>query len=250
MKGSVLVLLLLLLAGDLSAASNGEAQALLEQVRAQHRAHTVVSDLRIEIVRSDWQRTLKVYVIEDQDRGRYRSEVLSPRKLRGTLFLREGQRLWMYMPRLRRRVTISPAMMLEPWMGSDLTNQDLLQADAIIDDYHHAIVDRTSEDGREVVTIESLPKADAPVVWGRLEQRIRSDAVPLEITYYDRHGTAVRRIEFDAVKAFGTRRLPTLWRIVPLPESRRRTELHLVSIDFDVALPADAFSEIPERESH
>ncbi|RTZ75588.1 MAG: outer membrane lipoprotein-sorting protein [Gammaproteobacteria bacterium] len=248
MKRAFLFLLLALLAGLLPAAPPGEAEVLLERVRAQHRAHTVASDLRIGIERPDWQRTLKVHMIEDQDRRRYRSEVLSPRKLRGTLFLREGQRLWMYMPKLRRRVTISPAMMLEPWMGSDLTNQDLLQADAIIDDYNHAIVARTTENGMEVVTIESLPKADAPVVWGRLEQRIRSDAVPLEITYYDRHGTAVRRIEFDAVKRFGERKLPTLWRIVPLPESGKRTELRLVSIAFDVPLPEDAFREIPEQE--
>ena len=225
-----------------------EAVELLERVRAQHRAHTVASELRIEILRPQWQRTLRLQVIENRDLQRYRSEVLAPRKLRGTLFLRDGQRLWMYMPKLRRRVTISPAMMLEPWMGSDLTNQDLLQVDAIIDDYRHAIVSRVSEKGAEVVTIESLPREEAAVVWGRLEQKIRTDGVPLEITYHDRNGEAVRRIEFGRVRVFEGRRLPTLWRIVPLPEGDSRTELHLLSITFDGPLPEDAFRELPLRE--
>ncbi len=241
-------LLLLLLLTLLRSALANEADELLERVRLQHRAHTAVSDLRVDIVRPDWQRRLELHVTEDQDGGRYRSEVVRPRKLRGTLFLKSGQHLWMYMPTLRRRVTISPAMMLEPWMGSDLTNQDLLRADAIIDDYRHRIIGRATIDGREVLTIESLPGPDTPVVWGRLVQKIRSDAVPVQVVFYDGHGRAVRRIDFEQPKEFDGRRLPALWRILPLPEDGRRTELHLESIRFDVPLPQDAFREIPARE--
>lgn len=250
MRIPVFTLLLCLLPALLHAAPASEADALLERVRQQHQAHTAASDLEIEILRPDWQRRLKLHVIEDQDHQRYRSEVLRPSKLRGTLFLKAGQHLWMYMPALRRRVTISPAMMLEPWMGSDLTNQDMLRGDAIIDDYRHRIIGRSAGDGAEVVTIESTPREDAAVVWGRLVQKIRSDGVPLEITFHDPHGEAVRRIEFDRPKDFGGHRLPTLWRIIPLPESGHRTDLHLQSIEFDVPLPKDAFREIPAREAH
>lgn len=245
-----LSLLLCLLPAIPHAGPANDAEALLEQVRQQHQAHTAVSTLQIDILRPGWHRKLKLRAIEDQDQARYRSEVLHPRKLHGTLFLKARGHLWMYMPTLRRRVAISPAMMLEPWMGSDLTNQDLLRADAIIDDYRHRIMDRRAINGTEVVTIESVPKANAAVVWGRLVQKIRNDAVPLEITFYDQHDKAVRRIEFARSKDFDKHRLPTLWRIIPLPESGKRTELHLESIEFDVPQPKDAFREIPPQEAH
>ena len=245
---AALILYLLSLPGH--GDTGDDAQRLLERVRAQHRAATVVSELRVEIVRPDWKRTLKLHIMEDQERQRYRSKVRSPRKLRGTLFLKAGRRLWMYMPKLRCRVVISPAMMLEPWMGSDLNNQDLLEGDALIDDYRHRVVERREIDGTEATTIESLPRENAAVVWGRLEQRIRDDVVPLEITFYDTHGKAVRRIEFSHHKDFGGHRLPSRWRVVPLPEEGKYTELHVESMAFDIPLPKDAFRALPTEAAH
>ncbi|MEN8174727.1 MAG: outer membrane lipoprotein-sorting protein [Pseudomonadota bacterium] len=221
------------------------ANGLLEAVRDQHRANTIVGEYSVDIVRPDWKRHIELHSVEDQQINRYQAEVMEPRKLRGTMFFKAGKRLWMYMPKLRRTVSISPSMMLEPWMGSDLTNQDLLQQDSIADDYEHRLVERDSTDGHEIWTIESLPRPGIPVVWGRLVQTIRDDAVPVRVDYYDRAERLVRRIEFSDMKQFGERVLPTTWRIIPQPPAGSYTELHLESVQFDAPLPANSFENMP-----
>lgn len=217
-----------------------DAAALLARVRAQHSAATVVSHYEIRIVRADWQRDIGVDVIEDQAGGRYQGEITAPRRLAGTLYLKRDGRLWMVIPKLHRKVGISAAMLSEAWMGSDLSNQDILEGDALIDDYQHRVVAR---DG-DVVTIESTPRADRPVLWKRLVQRVRTDAVPLSVAYYDQDDQCVRRIEFSEVGIVGARHLPMRWRITPLPERGEYTELRVTGIAFDPPLAADAFSAL------
>lgn len=239
-----LLLTLLLLPG--LALAGGDGARLVEKVRDQHRAQTVVAEYQVSIVRPDWQRDIVLSLQEDQEAGRYAAEVTEPRKLKGTQFLKAGGKLWMYMPKLKRRVAISPAMMLEPWLGSDLTNQDLLQADALADAYNHEIVSTEQADGHTVHTIRSTPKDAAAVVWGRLEQRIRADGVPLAVDYYDRDGKPARRITFHEPKDFGGRTLPSRWRITPLPEAGSYTEVRVDAARFDVPLAEGAFANIVE----
>jgi outer membrane lipoprotein-sorting protein len=239
---TVAALLAVLLA---SPAIADDAADLLQRARDQARAETVIGQYRVEIVRPDWQRTLEMKTYEDDVHERYALILEAPPRVAGITFLKADERLWMYMPKLRKRVAISPAMMLEPWMGSDLNNQDLLEADSIIEDYTHEIVEREAGEETEVVTIESRPRPDAPVVWGLLRHRIRADAVPLSVDYFDREGELVRSLRFDEVEAFGDRRLPTHWIIEPAGETGQRTEVFIEDVQFDVDLPAEAFERLP-----
>jgi outer membrane lipoprotein-sorting protein len=238
-----LLLILLLFPGLVM--GGGEADDLLQRVRALHQADTVVANYRIHIVRPDWHRWIHLQAREDQRAGFYVARLSKPRKLKGTQFLKAGGKLWMYMPRLRRRIGISPAMMLEPWMGSDLTNQDLLQADALVDAYEHTLVASEEVDGFTVHTIRSIPKDGAAVVWGHLEQKIRADGVPLRVDYFEPDGRLARRITFSEPKAFAGRLLPTRWRITPMPDSGSYTEVFVDEVRFNTPLPEGTFARLP-----
>ncbi|MCB1735313.1 MAG: outer membrane lipoprotein-sorting protein [Gammaproteobacteria bacterium] len=224
------------------ASGNDEAAELLKRVRAQHSADVVVSRYEIEIVRTEWQRTVIMAVTEDQRGGRYQGMVIAPRRLADTLYLKRDGRLWMVIPRLRRKVGISPAMLSEPWMGSDLSNQDILQGDAVIDDYQHRVIAR---DG-DLVTIESTPLPGRPALWRRLRQQVRRDAVPVRVDYFDQDDVLQRRIEFSEVGEVGERRLPMVWRIVPMPEKGEYTLLKVSGVEFDPTLPDDAFNALEQ----
>ena len=238
------LLLTMLLMATGAAVASGDGALLVEKARDLQQAETVLADYRVTIVRPDWQREIVLHVQEDRQTRRYVAELSAPRKLKGTQFLKADDRLWMYMPRLQRRVGISPTMMLEPWMGSDLTNQDLLQADAVVDGYTHHIVSNEQVDGHTVHTIRSEPRADAAVVWGHLEQRIRADGVPLRVDYYDRDGSLTRRITFSEPREFDGRTLPSHWRITPMPESGSHTEVRVENLRFDVPLTEGAFVQL------
>ncbi len=147
-----------------AAGSDVEAVALLRKSENALRASSSVSVYRMELIRPDWQRTMRFRSHDDRKKNRFRMEILSPRKTRGTLFFKEGNKLSVYLPKLRREVHISPIMMHDPWMGSDFNNQDLLEAGALIDSYTHQVVGREVNTGGEVISIKSVPRSDASVV--------------------------------------------------------------------------------------
>jgi outer membrane lipoprotein-sorting protein len=173
-------------------------------------------------------------------------EILTPRKTKGTIFLKADNTLSMYLPKLERRINISPAMMQDPWMGSDFNNQDLLETDSLIDDYTHKIVKREGEGDQAVITIESTPSPEAKVTWKKLLQRIRADGMPLELEYQCKR-RANRRMVFDQFKEMDGRTIPTRWTMTPLDSEGKRTVITLTQIDFDASFSDSLFT--PEAQA-
>ena len=104
--------------------------------------------------------------------------ILAPAKDQGTGFLMKRPNLWMYIPRVERTMRIPPSMMLQSWMGSDFTNDDLVKQSSQLDDYDHKLlgVDTATpgHEGLRAYVVEFLPHEDAPVVWGRIVSWIES----------------------------------------------------------------------------
>ncbi len=73
-----------------------------------------------------------------------------------------------YLPNVEPIVKIPPSMMLQPWMGSDFTNDDLVKESSILDDYTHKVLGVSALDGQPSYQVEATPKPDAAVVWGRV----------------------------------------------------------------------------------
>lgn len=219
--------------------SDPEAVALLHKSEALMRSNMTVAEYQVDIIRPDWQRTMTFRSHDDMRNNRFRMEILSPRKTRGTIFLKVDNTLSMYLPKLERRINISPAMMQDPWMGSDFNNQDLLETDSLIDDYVHRIVNR--EDDQAVVTIESTPSTNAKATWKKLRQRIRTDGVPLELEYRCERRSN-RRMVFDQIKQMDGRLIPTRWTMTPLDSEGKRTIITLTRIDFNANFSDSVFN--------
>lgn len=236
------ILLLLALAPvAVAAESDPQALALLRKSENALRAGSSISVYRMELVRPDWHRSMRFRSHDDRKNNRFRMEILSPRKTRGTLFFKDGRKLSMYLPKLRREIHISPIMMHDPWMGSDFNNQDLLEAAALIDSYTHQIVAREGDADEQLVSIKSVPKSHASVVWDRLEQKVRADGLPVQVDYVDCKGNVLRRMSFSNIREMGGRRLPTRWVMTPMDKQGQRTEIILEEIEFDVELPDSLF---------
>ncbi len=224
------------------AAGDAEALQLLRKSEALMRGGGSEGRYRVLIQRPDWQRELQLTSIDDGARQRFRLEMLKPRKVQGTVFLKKDGRLSMYLPKLRREIAISPAMMHDPWMGSDFNNQDLLESDALIDSYDHRIKAR---DG-DLITIESTPKPDAAVSWIRLEQKIRSDGIPVAIHYHCKKGERARVLRFEQPKTLGGRLIPSRWVMQPLAKPDQHTLIEIEEIRFDVT-PDDRLFHFPGK---
>ena len=231
-------LLLLLQPVPVSGAEPLSAREIIAQVQELLRAETSTARYAMTIVTPEWHRTLRFDAWDDRRHRRFLIRILEPRKERGVGWLKDGGNLWMYMPKLERDIRIPPSMMLSSWMGSDFTNDDLVKMESLVDDYEHHLI---AQDDKGV-TIESLPKPDAPVVWGKIIHRVGRDGLPVFSDYYDEHGTRVRRLAFLEPRMMGGRRIPTLWIVLPDAKPGHRTEMRIERVSFNVPIDPEIFT--------
>ncbi|MCW5204704.1 outer membrane lipoprotein-sorting protein, partial [Desulfobulbus sp. N2] len=62
-------------------------------------------------------------------------KILYPGKDKGITFLKLDNAMWQYVPRIEKTIKIPASMMLQSWMGSDFSNDDLVRESSISDDY-------------------------------------------------------------------------------------------------------------------
>ena len=140
----------------------------------------------------NWQRELKLFV-HSSGRDKIFIRILSPAKEAGIGTLRIKNEMWNYLPDVEKIIKIPPSMMLQPWMGSDFANDDLVKENSIVDDYTHLISDSRTFQGETVFKVELTPKPNAPVIWGKVIRWIRKkDYIPLQEAYYNERGELIK----------------------------------------------------------
>jgi hypothetical protein len=193
------------------------------------------------VITPAWTRTLVMRACSSgKDKALVR--ILEPAKERGTVSLRLGSLLWYYLPHIERTIKVAPSMMLQGWMGSDFTNDDMMKASSYARDYTHRFLERASGDPAAGWRIECLPKPGLIVVWGKIIFVIRSDFLPLRQEFIDERGRLVKTLTFGDVRDFGGRSFPAAWTMQNAREAGRRTRLVYRELAFDIPLPEDTFS--------
>lgn len=207
--------------------------------------------LTMTLVTSNWTRKLEV---EGWNRDRQDALILihAPAKDKGTSTLRIKSEMWLWKPNVERVIKIPPTMMHSSWMGSDFTYDDIVKADSVVRDYDHKILSvkretpATGNGGWDLYHIESTPKPDAPVVWGKVHSwgRLYPDGgvLPVREQDFSERGELIRTIELSEVKVLDGRRVPTRLVCTPHRKPGQKTVLNYHSLDFDVAFPANFFS--------
>jgi len=186
-----------------------------------------------------WQRTLEIDMwMRRPDKTFIR--IRAPAKEAGTASLRIGDEMWNYIPKVERVIKIPPSMMLQPWMGSDFANDDLVKESSVIRDYQHRVIGREQQGDDAVLVVEALPRENAAVVWGKLVYRVRErDLMPLKQDYFSERGERIKEMTFSQVKQMGGRLLPTHWEMRSLRKPGNVTVVELQDIVFDKPI-ADA----------
>lgn len=224
-----------------AAQTDPEILEVIDDVDRMMQGASSAGSMRMEIDTEHWSRSLEM---EIWSLGTEYSliRVESPAREAGTATLKVENEVWNYLPRADRTIKIPPSMMLGSWMGSHVTNDDLVKESRLIEDYDIVISHEGDRDGEDVWEFTMTPRPEAPVIWGRIEQRIRKrDRMPLWAHYYDEDGTLARTMTFSDIRTMGGRTIPT--RIVIEPaDGEERTVITYVEIEFDVGLDEDFFS--------
>ncbi len=244
MKAALALLAILAMQTTLPArAQEPSGRDILDRVENLLWGKTLQGEFEMSIATPRWQRTLGMRVwMERPTRSFIR--ILSPAKEAGIGSLRIRSEMWNYLPNVERTIKIPPSMMLQPWMGSDFTNDDLVKESSIINDYTHKILATVRLDGQSVYQVEAIPKPDAAVVWGKIVYRVRSsDFIPLAVEYYDERGEMVRVMTYSEVRAIGGRTIPTRWEMRPVAKPANVTTIVVKNVVYNRPIDEEIFTQ-------
>jgi outer membrane lipoprotein-sorting protein len=230
------------------AASALEARSLVEDSFNYMRGKCSVSTVIMTIHRPAWERkmTIKAWTRGQKDSLFY---IDSPPKDHGNGTLKRGREMWMYNPKVNRIIKVPPSMMSQSWMGSDFSNNDLSKSDSLLTDYTHSIIGTETHEGKRVYLIKSVPKPNAPVVWGMQRLKIREDLIWLREEFYDEDLEPVKVMSTLEIQMLGGRLYPKVWRMYKIDETDEYTELTYTSLEFKTSLPDDLFSQAGLRKA-
>jgi len=190
------------------------------------------------------KRTKRTVKMESYSVGNEKSfiKILYPGKDKGITFLKVDRSMWQYVPRIERIIKIPASMMLQNWMGSDFTNDDLARESSISRDYYSSLLGE-DEDEYEV---KLEPKEEAPVVWGGLIMKIsKKYLLPTRVEYYDEEGLLVRLLYYKDVKKIGDRYYPFSWIMEPRLEEKQgqKTIIEIDEAVFDGPIDPEYFTK-------
>ena len=143
------------------------AKEIIRKADEKTRGLSSEGIMTMTVVRPDWTRTI---TMKTWSKNREYSLVLitSPAKDKGSVFLKIKTEMWNWVPSIDKTIKIPPSMMLQSWMGSDFTNDDLVRQSSIVVDYTHKLLGREKIRDMECFKIELTPLPDAAVVWGKV----------------------------------------------------------------------------------
>ena len=198
--------------------------------------------VEMKIVRPDWHRTL---VIEGWTQGTSNSlmRVLSPKKEKGVMFLKKKREAWQYVPAIDRIIKIPPSMMLQSWMGSDFTNDDVVRSDSLVVDYTHRMIDELEQAGARYWIIEGIPKPDAPVVWSKILFKIQQETfVSKRADFYDEEDIVVKYYQTSDIQTVEGVDVATCFTMYDVSRPGYSTTLTYHGITFSPDIEKNLFS--------
>lgn len=247
-----LLLPLLLFIGLCASAEAQDARAVVEGSFNYMRGKTSVCTLDMTIHRPDWERTI---TIKAWTKGQNDSIfwIIAPPKDKGNGTLKKKREMWMYNPKVNRVIKIPPSMMSQAWMGSDFSNDDLSKTESLIDDYSHEIIGTETHEGKKVYLIQSMPKQEAPVVWGMQRLKIREDHIFLVQEFYDEDLKLVKALTTLQIQMLGGKLFPRVWKMQKADVKDEYTLLEYKELTFDQDLPDRLFTlsslKTPRRQT-
>ena len=241
MKKVILSLLLFLFIGLSAYAKAQDAQALVKDSFNYMRGKTSVATVVMTIHRPDWQRTMTIKAwTKGQEDSIFR--IIAPARDSGNGTLKRGREMWTYNPRINRVIKVPPSMMSQAWMGSDFSNNDLSRTESLINDYTHTVTGTETHEGKKVYVIKSMPKPEAPVVWGMQKLRIREDHIFLMQEFYDEDLLPVKTMISLQIQMLGGKLFPMVWKMQKADVKDEYTVLKYKELAFDKDLPDRLFT--------
>ncbi len=185
-------------------------------------------------------------IMESWTKGDDKSLVkfIAPNRIRGQGLLTDGDSIWTYSPRSGRVIKIANSSTSKSWMGSDLSYDDISKSTKIINQYKHTIVKKYTQNGHRIVVIESVPKPNSAIVWGKEIFYIDDRYIPMTHDYYDQGGTKLRTFVVKEVQVMGGKPYPSHIEILNLEKEGYKTEFITKELELNQPISNSKFTMV------
>jgi len=218
------------------------ATQIIQKMDDLLRGETSHGTASMTITKPEWKRTISM---ENWSLGKEKFfiHITAPAREEGTTFLKDGNLLYQWVPDAEMRIKITPSMMLQSWMGSDFTNDDLVKESNMVKDYAHSLKGTEKVEGYDCYKIESIPDPDAPIIWGKLNIWVRKDNyLPVRTYFFDEKGNHLKTLLYSNFKQVNDRVTPMTMKMIPLDKPGQETLIEFKTIEFDVDIPGSVFT--------
>ncbi len=220
-----------------------DAKEIVQKMEDNQRGDHVTQELTMTIVRPSWKRSI---YMKSWGRGTEYSMIYitAPAKEKGQVFMKRKKEMWNWVPSIDRMIKLPPSMMMQSWMGSDFTNDDLIRESSIVLDYDHSIVGEETLQDRLCYKIQLIPKPEAAVVWGKLILWISKEGdLLLKQEFYDEDEYLVNTQIMSDIKSIGGRTIPCKLEMIPADEDGKKTVMQIEASDFNTDIKESFFAQ-------
>jgi len=218
------------------------AKEIIQRAEELTRGLSSQGEMTIKVIRPTWTREMKLKSWT-LGTGYSMIRITAPAKEKGTVFLKRDKEIWNWVPSIERTIKLPPSMMMQSWMGTDLTNDDLVKESSIVTDYEHRLEKDTAIDGRPCWKLVLTAKPDAPVVWGSIITYVdKATYVQLRTEFYDEDGYLVNVFTAHDIREMGGRQIATRMEIVPVDKEGYKTVITYDDLRFNIDISEDFFT--------
>jgi outer membrane lipoprotein-sorting protein len=222
--------------------SEDRAAALIHKLEQNSRGLTFSGDLSMVVTQMGKERKMSVHVIS---RGTETAlvRILEPSRDRGTGNLRIKTDLWQFLPRVNKTIKVPSSLLYQSWMGSDFSNDDLVKSSSFERDYTHKYIGEEKIGDMTAEKIESSPKPEAKIVWGKVILWLSpKEGALLQQDFYAENGKLIKQLKGYDLKTFGKYNIPTRMTMQDFSRKESKTEILYSKIEFDKPLKDEVFT--------
>ena len=225
-----------------SFAQDLDLKQIVSKAENRLRGTSSIATLKITTVRPKYSRemTVKSWTKNDDYSLIY---IATPARDKGTTYLKREKEIWYYIPSIERNIKMPPSMMNQSWMGTDLSNDDLVRKTSMENDFNHELISTEQINGIECYQISLIPHEDADVIWGKIEIWVDNQFYNImQQKSYDEDLELVNSLIGSEVKVMDGETIPTRLEFYPADKPRQKTVLEYINIDFNVSIPENYFT--------
>jgi outer membrane lipoprotein-sorting protein len=219
------------------------AEQILKKAEQKLSATSVIAEMDITITRPRWTKkmSLKTWAKGTEYAVAY---VTGPDKDKGTVYLKSGNDVYNYLPKIKKTVKLPATLLSQNWMGTDMSTDDLVKLTQLTQDYSATVSGSKMVSGRDCYEITLTPKADADVLWGKLVTCIdKKDYIQLKTVFYDEDLEAVNTMVASEIKNLGGKMIASKMVMTPAGKAGQSTKVVYRSMTFNKTIPSAFFTK-------